>query len=631
MPVYHKSSHPVAAVTCSVCREDAANPKQLACDHSFCQQCLRHQVAKLSDLLDRQERVTIVCPYCRDYILSTASFLGKYSNAVGRRSIRRSKTSLGHVSVSEYGANYSADRKAERCQPCAEGSIYELAVFWCMNCSEYMCAVCAKYHQAMRMSKDHVVKTTRDKERYAGIKSKVMSTRPVSAREPKPTHAQVSKCKEGSHIYCEPCSLGKKTKDANYFCDNCKEQMCEECGRCHRNMKMAKAHKMLPISDVVSKAETTYSLAVKCDRHYGETLSLYCKRCKTSCCAVCAITVHGGCGKAREKSGDPPKELVEKKKATDDTTKEQTRSFNALEKAAHDLSNGKTVSFSIKPNAAAQSAKSYPKKKMELRKRRLQLDSNNAKDWVISITLLTSGDMILIQLYAPLLKMIAPDGTLISTCRFYGEPWSVAVYNDSLAVVSFSDRKQLQLIHISRAGLESGKKFSTRHKCLAVCFAKNMIAATCWEGCVHVMDVTGNELASADTNHRGDRLFTNPEYIASDKNGHVLYVSDFKRNAVTALTLLPSKINNRPAFVFSHKELQGPKGVSVDRDGFIYVSGMTSRNIFRLASSGDLVQIFRRREDTEFYEALVVSPSADKLFVTAYEDNAVLEFKLKDA
>jgi len=628
MPVYHKPlpTHS-PGVRCSVCQRGTCNPRQLPCEHTFCQSCFRQQLSRLSTILEtaRESTVTIECPDCSDYFFSSLPMPNERTYRHRRDrvpSTRRPQTSLGHYT--EYSAPHSKEGNNQRCQPCAEGDIYELASFWCQNCSEYFCSVCARYHQAMRMSKDHIVKTIKDKERYGSIKAKVHSTRPMSARAAKPS--ETAAASQPYHYYCEPCSLGSKTRDASFLCDSCKEQMCEECARCHRNMKMAKTHKMLPVKEVLKSINDNSSLSVKCDRHYGEVLSLYCKRCKTSCCSICAMTTHSNCGKATKLHPTEPHASKQIDTHVSQTQPSQSYTWGEV---AKDISNGKSVSFSIKPTKATDVKPKYAKMKMELRKTRIELESNNPKDWVTSIARLTTGDVLVIQLYEPILKMLSPRGELLSSCRFYGDPWSVAVYNDSLAVVSFSDRKQLQLINITRLGLENGKKFSTRHKCMAVCFAKNLIAASCWEGCIHIMDVTGKEIACADLDHRGDRLFHNAEYIASNRDGSMLFVSDYKRNSVTALSILPSRVVNKPVFVFKHKELQGPKGIAVDREGFIYVSGMSSRNIFRLASSGELVQVFRRREDTEYYEAIAVSPDADRLLVSAYEENALLEFKLK--
>jgi DNA-binding beta-propeller fold protein YncE len=304
-------------------------------------------------------------------------------------------------------------------------------------------------------------------------------------------------------------------------------------------------------------------------------------------------------------------------------------------KDVKDLDKGKTLGADTNREIVEKSKKEVAAKikiadkRMDVRKGRLEVDSPFENDWVISMVVLTNGDILLLQLYDTKLKMMDSLGNMISECTLYGNPWSVGVYNDSLAVVTFTDRKQLQLINVSKSGLIAGKLINTRHRCLAVCFARNLIAATCWEGCVHLLNISGQEVAVIDKNTAGQRLFTNPEFIAADKLGTTLYVTDYKRHSVTGLKLLPNKIDNKPAFVFTHRDLKGPKGVTVDKEGVLYVSGMDNRNIFRISSTGELIQIYRRREDTEYYEAIAVSSTGDKLFVSAYEDNTICVLRLK--
>ncbi|XP_045163054.2 uncharacterized protein LOC123527565 isoform X2 [Mercenaria mercenaria] len=617
---------------CSICEESVKNPKQLPCDHKFCSGCINNQISRLSMLLGAQEKVSIVCPYCRDFFLTSVSFLQR-----GKNEKRKGKSGPQKLSFDMKTARVLGDRKAERCQSCSVGAHYEVAAFWCQNCSEYMCPTCAKYHGSMKMSKNHVVKTIRDKERYDHVSTKIYeSKRPSSARI---QHDDRQPCpRNGIRLYCEPCKYRKKTKFAKNICEVCSEQLCDDCSKCHRGMKMSKSHKLISVKDVISEQKSQYSLDIKCDKHYKEPLSLFCKYCQTSCCAVCAITDHSNCGtkqktESNKKTSYKPKEIKSKDKTF--------YAWGDNSKDAKDSKKEKTTTFEIKPeikvkdnkqaiaNKQAATKSKIPEKKMEVRKGRLEVESVAENDWVISMALLSNGDILLLQLYDTRLKMMDSFGNLISDCSVYGNPWSVGVYNDSLAVVTFSDRKQLQLVNVSKSELKLGKLLNTRHKCLAVCFARNLIAATCWEGCVHLINISGQEIAAIDRDNTGQRLFTNPEYIAADKTGTNLYISDYKRHSVTGLRLLPNKIDNKPVFVFTHRDLEGPKGVTVDREGVVYISGMASRNLFRISPTGELIQIYRRRDDIDYYEDIAMSYNGDKLLVSAYEDNTIIVLRFR--
>lgn len=631
MSIYKAKSLTSGNAKCSICEQIVRTSKQLPCDHKFCSECENNQILRLSVLLDADERVSIVCPYCRDFFLSSVSFQQENRNARQQRTTQSKEPKLGTKP-------YVGDRKSERCQPCSEGSHYEVAAFWCQNCSEYLCPTCAKYHCSMKMSKAHIVKTIRDKERYEHVSTKIYEkTRSSSARGRKDDVITAVCPHDGLRLYCEPCTQRKKTKYAKFVCYNCSERLCDDCTKCHRSMKMSKSHRLVPMKDIITAQKTKNSVDLKCHKHYNESLGLFCKHCQTSCCAICAITDHVNCV---NKQKIEQKDIKLPKSKPNGSIQEVgagniNYAWGPVSNETKEAKEVKTVAFEIKSkpkekdNRKAESKSIIPKNKMEMRKGRLEVETSTEEDWVISMAILSNGDVLLLQLYDTPLKMIDSMGNLVADCSFIGHPWSVAVYNDSLAAVSFSDRKQIQLVNISKSGLELGKRINTRHKCQAVCFARNLIAATCWEGCVHVMNISGQEVASLDKDSGGQRLFTNPEYIASDKVGTSLYISDYKRHSVTALKLLPNKLDNKPVFIFTHPDLQGPKGVTVDRDGVLYISGMASRNIFRVSPTGQLIQIYRRRDDTDYYEDIAVSSMGDKLLVSAYEDNTIIVLRLK--
>ena len=578
-------------------------------------------------MLELKQPITIECPYCREF------FMARKEKKKGDM-FRRPLSAYGYE---RQGAKH--DRNLlKRCQPCWEGGEYTDAAYWCEDCAEYFCSTCSKYHLSMKMSKTHRMRAERSIN--------------------KPKYEMMTKSKydmksdgTGPKQNCDPCRKNDKLKTTTFRCDDCSENFCSDCSKCHRTMKVSKNHRMRPVNTVFQKVDQ-YNKDLKCSKHYNEPLSLFCMRYQTSCCTICAIAAHTDCKsttkdkKSKEKKyeyqswSDLPKGQFGSKTKDfspgfglyrDDsklkTDKEDRYNFHEREQKE-----SKNDMFYDKESKLKEKRK-YPvsvtKLRMDHRKSRISIGSTSKDDWVISMAMLTSGDILIITLYASDMKLIDQGGNVISTCTFYGDPWSVAAYNDCLAAVTFSDRKQIQFVNINRGILQQGKKLTTKHKSLAVCFARNLIAVSCWEGCIHLLDIAGSELCNILTDHRGERLFSNPEYIASNRGGNVIYVSDYKRNSITALKLLPTRFEKKPIFVFTDRELNGPKGVAVDDDDVIYVSGMTSRNIFRIFPSGEKIQMFGRREDVEYYEDICVSRDSDKLFVSAYEEDTILLFNLK--
>ncbi|KAL4226658.1 hypothetical protein ACF0H5_014639 [Mactra antiquata] len=638
MATYVSKYRATIPLRCSVCQDNVKSPVQLPCQHKFCTKCVDYQVARLAVFLNNNEPVTIECPYCREFFMSSFDRMAEVRPAA-----------VNHLQ--------KPDKKFDLCQTCAKGSHFEVATFWCKNCSEFMCSPCAKHHLSLAASKQHIIQTVQDKERYGRIAPRVYETEPVRRGRGKLFKLV------GGRRTCEPCGLRHKIRDAEHFCESCNELFCEDCSVIHKSMKMTKGHEILSVQQILASPGANNGLELRCDRHDNEMLNLFCKRCQKSCCAICALTIHKSCDgnpavdekvliKAPERKAikasdkrSSPRGSIGKASLSGKNSVTAKPSVGEKNSTVRRTSVGGKNSIAGKNSDVVKTSVGKPesqqswtqrnahkftisRNKMEVRKGKILIRSKHANDWIISMAVLPSGDMLVLQLYDSPLKLTDSLGNIISSCSFGGNPWSVAAYNDSLAVVSFSDQKKLQLINISKRKLQLDTKITTRHQYVAVCFLRHILVATCWEGCIHTLNIAGEELYFVDFDVHGQKLFASPEYVACDYKRYIVYVSDYKRNSVTALRIYPHKIDNNPVFVFTDPDLKGPKGIAVDKDGSVYISGMASRNIFRITPGGELVQIYRRRDEKEFYEDISMSASGDKLLVTAFEDNSIIALKL---
>ena len=92
---------------------------------------------------------------------------------------------------------------------------------------------------------------------------------------------------------CDVCTnAGRNGKmNAVSFCMTCRENMCDECCRSHKSMKMTKGHKLSPVGQVPDairkKLEESF-----CKKHPTKELEFYCQVCKVTTCATCSITNH---------------------------------------------------------------------------------------------------------------------------------------------------------------------------------------------------------------------------------------------------------------------------------------------------------------------------------------------------
>lgn len=107
---------------------------------------------------------------------------------------------------------------------------------------------------------------------------------------------------------CEVCSrlLGNR-KSATSYCADCDEHLCQSCAELHRNYKVSRSHRQLPVADAAdlptlsdpsssSSAARRPHVSISCGRHSNEYLTVYCQECRVNVCAVCSRELHGSHG-----------------------------------------------------------------------------------------------------------------------------------------------------------------------------------------------------------------------------------------------------------------------------------------------------------------------------------------------
>ena len=170
-------------VSCSVCSDIYADPKQLPCLHSFCLQCLKHwhETGSGGD--------SIKCPKCQTLSrvptsgdlkdLPTSFYLKGMIDVLAIKKCNNTQVTCGNC-----------DKKSFDCS-------------YCFQCCVFYCEHCVTAHNIMRACREHHVldvKEFQDKD-YDDV-----LTRPAFC--PRPRHER---------------------EDLKYFCKNCKVAVCQTC------------------------------------------------------------------------------------------------------------------------------------------------------------------------------------------------------------------------------------------------------------------------------------------------------------------------------------------------------------------------------------------------------------------
>ena len=210
-------------IVCGVCSKPYNDPRILPCLHSFCQQCLHHEIEKSGS------QQVIKCPTCER---ST-------SISVGGASVLPQNLHLGfEVEVAGYMSIIVSNSEV-CCDPCIDGRSGPAEVF-CCTCFRFMCTFCHEHHKCHpKLSKHNMVGLDQE-----GAKQLQTTMKPRDHYCSQPNH---------------------EDNKLNFYCESCKLMVCRDC--------TTVAHKDHGVSDVSTVAEAHRGDMRRTLQHVQDTLA----------------------------------------------------------------------------------------------------------------------------------------------------------------------------------------------------------------------------------------------------------------------------------------------------------------------------------------------------------------------
>ena len=107
----------------------------------------------------------------------------------------------------------------------------------------------------------------------------------------------MKKAQPKQSVTCESCAK----LPAISFCKSCIEYICEDCVKAHQAMRMFRGHSVVSIESLRTSMATSKVSALpvpaqklKCTKHEGKSLKLYCNTCDKLICRDCIVIDHSG-------------------------------------------------------------------------------------------------------------------------------------------------------------------------------------------------------------------------------------------------------------------------------------------------------------------------------------------------
>ncbi|XP_061577103.1 transcription intermediary factor 1-alpha-like [Cololabis saira] len=182
--------------TCPVCHLNfhSREPQLLPCLHSFCKKCLPPSSRNLattqqsSSGLESATRTlnVIRCPVCRQECMA----VDVMDNVFAKDSAEAPSSSV--------------ERTVQICMTCDDNA--EAAGF-CVDCAEYLCAICVEAHRRVKFTKDHIIRQITE---VHGVSAQTSMLCNIHRQEPLKLF-----CETCDLLTCRDCQLSEH-KDHNY-------------------------------------------------------------------------------------------------------------------------------------------------------------------------------------------------------------------------------------------------------------------------------------------------------------------------------------------------------------------------------------------------------------------------------
>ncbi|KAL3870559.1 hypothetical protein ACJMK2_038611 [Sinanodonta woodiana] len=662
-------------LNCSLCSKHYKNPRMLPCLHSFCESCLVDYITKGGFATDSSKSGVkgFPCPCCRKFAATPS--LAKTRPTKWAEEFSENALLLDLASI------YTLKSGTRKCDPCSRNNISSHVHSYCKNCRDALCESCMKTHRGMKLCQDHVVlgkseylanidnlkleeqtcsrHTNKTLEQYCNTHKKLCCPNCVAEEHRKcddviPVTEAAKKCRSSKEIsnlrsalskYIVHLNLvlknrntqkkdleAKKTKVLSDF-RTLKSQITDHLDRLEKELegKMNQTNEKegKRLREEIDRSQEITSAVDNCGDllevtdHHGSDSQLLSILDKIGVeCEYYEEHIGILCSRLRN---------VDYSLTLDKTLEQfQTKvnTFGRLE--VRSSPSGLPPSPKVVQSSSPKSKIVQPKFTLSV-KEATELDEIDGRHddpndcWFTGAEFLPDSRILLADRTNKKLKLYSSVLQLITYLTLSSKPWDVTTLPNNEVAVSLPSEKTIQIVHVMSVSMSTSRVIATDDQCYGIHYVDGKILAVSYDGDpphLKILSTDGEELAIIATDDDGFILFSKPIYVTATSDGSQIYVSDERLGCLVCL-----KNNGDHNFTYSAMDLGHAAGVTLDREGNIYVCGNTSNSVHVVSPQGDRVKVLVT-DGISYPRAITFEPKEKKLLITQGDKDVVKIYSL---
>ncbi|XP_060566875.1 uncharacterized protein LOC132725710 [Ruditapes philippinarum] len=220
-------------------------------------------------------------------------------------------------------------------------------------------------------------------------------------------------------------------------------------------------------------------------------------------------------------------------------------------------------------------------------------------------------------------KLISKENIVVQEEKFFSLnslPYDIAVMSQDQFAVTMPDIKEIVVMKTDDK-LSCVRSIKVDWSCYGIDYNEDCLYVAClWPSSVIVLNTQGDILNKIPLKFLSPNFIP---YIAVSKDSKLLYISDYRKNSITSVSL-QGKVT--ATYKHKHKDLCSPRGMLLLDDGSLLVCCSDNGTIYKV--NGDLKQgkLMYKEKDKTNLQSICYSSRYNEVYVGCYEDNKLKVF-----